>query len=584
LLKLFRGLCSCLLLLTAFHAAAAVDWNAWSEAVFERARQEKRFVLLDLEAVWCHWCHVMDRETYADPAVQSLLERHYIAVKVDQDSRPDLSRRYEDYGWPATIVFAPDGSEIVKRRGFIPPERFARLLEAIVEDPTPMKYAGDDRPAAYSSSALLAEDIRKELRRRFTSTHDTRHGGFRQEQKFMDRDTVEYALMLAQRGDSRARKMAIQTLDGALSLIDPVWGGVYQYSTHGDWKHPHFEKIMFVQADYLRLYTLAWLSLGDSRYLDAARAIDRYVSKFLLSPQGAFYVSQDADLVKGRHSAEYFQRDDARRRALGIPAVDTHLYARENGWMAHALTYLYAATGEREMLGRAERAARWALENRRLPGGGFRHDAVDPAGPYLEDTLAMGRAFLGLYQVTGDRGWLAHAEDAARFIRARFVLGDAGFVSAAPDGVLAPRAQTDENLMLARFANLLWHYTGNDAYRDDAQRAMRYLVTREVALRRPTEAGVLVAEVELSSAPLHLTVVGAKADSSAKEMFAAAQRAPGGYKRIEWWDRAEGRLSNPDVQYPELSRAAGFVCTDNTCSLPVFDGEALLALATRSDR
>lgn len=581
--RLSRALLFCLLL-PAFPAAAAVDWHPWSEAVFERARQEKRFVLLDLEAVWCHWCHVMDRETYADPAVQRLLERHYIAVKVDQDARPDLSRRYEDYGWPATIVFAPDGSEIVKRRGFIAPAPFTRLLAAIVADPTPMKYAGDDRPAAYSSSPLLADHLRKELRRRFAGTHDFRRGGFRQEQKFMDRDAVEYALMLAQRGDSRARRMAVQTLDGALNLIDPVWGGVYQYSTHGDWKHPHFEKIMFVQADYLRLYTLAWLALADPRYLQAALAIDRYVAAFLQSPDGAFYVSQDADLVKGRHSAEYFERDDAGRRALGVPAVDRHLYARENGWMVHALTYLYAATGERDVLARAERAARWALENRRLPGGGFRHDATDPAGPYLEDTLAMGRAFLGLYQVTGERSWLAHAEGAARFMRSLFTVGEAGFVSAAPDGVLAPRAQTDENLMLARFANLLWHYTGNESYRADAQRAMRYLVSEAVALRRPSEAGVLIADIELSSAPLHLTVVGAKSDVGAREMFLAAQRAPTGYKRIEWWDRAEGRLPNPDVQYPELARAAGFVCTDSTCSLPVFDGEALFALATRADR
>jgi uncharacterized protein YyaL (SSP411 family) len=564
--------------------AATPQWQAWSEAVFERARAENRFVLLDLEAVWCHWCHVMDRETYADPAVQRLLERHYITVRVDQDARPDLSRRYEEFGWPATIVFAPDGSEIVKRRGYIPPERFAALLQAIVDDPTPVRYAGDDLPVTHASSPLLADDIRKELHRRFIATHDARRGGFRQEQKFMDRDTVEYALMLAARGDVRARKMAIQTLDGSLDLLDPVWGGVYQYSTHGDWKHPHFEKILFVQADYLRMYSLAWLALGDGRYLEAARSIERYVSSFLSSPEGAFYASQDADLLKGRHSADFFALDDAGRRARGIPSVDRHLYARENGWMAHALTYLYAATGDREVLARAERAAAWALEHRRLPDGGFTHDSVDPAGPYLEDTLAMGRAFLGLYQVTGSRQWLAAAEDAARFVRGGFAAGAAGFVSAASDGVLPPRPQADENLMQARFANLLWQYTGKDEYREDAQRAMRYLVTREVALRRPTEAGILIADIELSSAPLHLTVIGSKTDPGARAMFVDAQRAPGGYKRIEWWDRAEGPLPNPDVRYPDLPRAAGFVCTDRTCSLPVFDGATLLRLATRLDR
>ncbi len=102
-------------------AKPAIPWQQWSADVFARAKREHRFVLLDLEAVWCHWCHVMDEMTYSDDRVIALMNQRYIAVRVDQDSRPDLSNRYEDYGWPATIVFAADGSEIVKRSGYIPP-------------------------------------------------------------------------------------------------------------------------------------------------------------------------------------------------------------------------------------------------------------------------------------------------------------------------------------------------------------------------------------------------------------------------------------------------------------------------------
>ena len=85
--------------------AAKIDWQPWSDGVFERAARENRFVLLDLEAVWCHWCHVMDEVTYSDPKVVALIKSRYIPVRVDQDSRPDISRRYENYGWPATVVF-----------------------------------------------------------------------------------------------------------------------------------------------------------------------------------------------------------------------------------------------------------------------------------------------------------------------------------------------------------------------------------------------------------------------------------------------------------------------------------------------
>jgi thioredoxin-related protein len=92
--------------------------------VFERAARENRFVLLDLEAVWCHWCHVMDEVTYSDPKVVELIESRYIPVRVDQDSRPDISRRYENYGWPTTVVFNAEGGEIVQRRGYLPGRYF----------------------------------------------------------------------------------------------------------------------------------------------------------------------------------------------------------------------------------------------------------------------------------------------------------------------------------------------------------------------------------------------------------------------------------------------------------------------------
>ena len=117
------GLCSLLLVRPSFAGEAAkIEWLPWSDTIFEQAQREHRFVLLDLEAVWCHWCHVMDEQTYADPKVVALVRSHYLPVKVDQDSRPDISDRYEDYGWPATVVFKSDGSEIVKRQGYLPPK------------------------------------------------------------------------------------------------------------------------------------------------------------------------------------------------------------------------------------------------------------------------------------------------------------------------------------------------------------------------------------------------------------------------------------------------------------------------------
>jgi uncharacterized protein len=106
-----------------------LNWLSWLDAVFSQAKNEQRFVLLDLEAVWCHWCHVMDVTTYRDPKVLALLHGRYLTVRVDQDSRPDLSNQYEDYGWPATVVFDAAGHEIVRRQGYLTPDEMASMLQ-----------------------------------------------------------------------------------------------------------------------------------------------------------------------------------------------------------------------------------------------------------------------------------------------------------------------------------------------------------------------------------------------------------------------------------------------------------------------
>src|SRR5271168_1303361 len=114
---------------------SAIPWQAWSQAAFDQAKNENKPVILDLKAVWCHWCHVMDSKTYNNPTVVSLLRDHFVNLQVDQDSRPDLSNRYQDYGWPATIIFSPSGAEIVKRAGYIPPDEMISLLKEVIKNP-----------------------------------------------------------------------------------------------------------------------------------------------------------------------------------------------------------------------------------------------------------------------------------------------------------------------------------------------------------------------------------------------------------------------------------------------------------------
>jgi uncharacterized protein YyaL (SSP411 family) len=585
--RLFRAL-----LLVALGASPALaqqqatpkqhlNWQPWSDKVFADAKRENRFVLLDLEAVWCHWCHVMDANTYSDPAVIKLLQSRYIVVKADQDSRPDLSARYEDYGWPATIVFDAGGREIVKRQGYLAPDEMSSMLQAIIDDPSPGPSVEAETKLDIPANAILAAPIRAKLAANYFAGYDPKYGSWGTDQKFLDWDSVEYSMVLARRGGNKqAEHMARQTLDEQLHLLDPAWGGVYQYSTGGDWNSPHFEKIMQMQAENLRIYSLAYAQWHDPKYQDAAQQIRRYLKTFLTAPDGAFYTSQDADVIQGRHSADYFALDDAARRAQGLPRVDQHIYARENGWAINGLVALYAATGDTSALDDALRATRWITANRALPGGGFRHGATDANGPYLGDNVAMERAFLSLYGATADRQWLARAEATMRFIDANFRdKQGAGFDSskAPTDHAYTPHPQRDENIAVARAANLLFRITANQADQQIAERAMRYVAADPVVYRLPA-AGPLLADSELSNEPLHLTIVGSKTDPMAKTLFEQALRYPSNYKRLEWWDPgqgAAGRLPNPDVQYPSLKISAAFICTSRTCSPPIFKPEDL---------
>ena len=567
--------------------AKVIAWQPWSDSIFARARREHKFVLLDLQAVWCHWCHVMDKKTYADPRVIGLIQSRYIAVRVDQDSRPDLANRYQDYGWPATVVFNSDGGEIVKRAGYLPPEEMTSMLQAIIDDPTPGPSVVNSRPVSFSGDTAPVDAAR--LRQQLLNGYDAKWGSWGSSQKFLDWDNVEYCLVRAQGGDADAERMARQTLAAQLKLIDPVWGGVDQYSAEGDWDHPHFEKIMQFQAENMRIYAEGYAQWKDPVYRQTAQGIYRYVRGFLTSPDGVVYTSQDADLVPGEHGGAYFRLNDADRRKRGIPRVDQHIYSRENGWFIEALTTLYAATGNTRYREEAARAAEWIVRNRSMADGGFRH-GEEKSGPIsLGDTLSMGRAFLALYSVTGDRAWLDRAEKAAAFIGDHFpyrVKGVAiGFATASGEpaaNLFTPQPDFDENVSLARFANLLFHETENARDRQMAETALRFAGAPEIAKARLSSVGgLLLAGQELAADPLHIAIVGKRDDANAKKLFETALGCSVIYKQVEWIDPSD-KTSFPDAAiYPDLAQSAAYLCANRACSAPVFDPPHLVALLDR---
>ena len=193
----------------------------------------------------------------------------------------------------------------------------------------------------------------------------------------------------------------------------------------------------------------------------------------------------------------------------------------------------------------------------------------------------MGQAFLDLYAATGNRGWLNAAARAGDFVAAGFRDEAGGFLTSksgeAKIGVFAkPARLVDDQIQVARFMNLLHRYFGNDTYREQAAHAMRYLTSASAEMIRPLP-GVLLADEENAVEPTHMTIVGHKGDARAQALHAAARALPARYKRLEWLDLREGKLPNPDVEYPDLGEPAAFACSNRICSFPSFSADELQA-------
>lgn len=566
---LFGLICGC----GRMNAESDMEWRKFDASVLADARAQNKLVFLDVEAVWCHWCHVMDAKTYSNPEVRAALKKDFIYAKLDQDSRPDLSKRYEEYGWPALVVLDPESlKERAIASGFQTPEEFLALLK----QGRIQKNAGIHpvAPAAEKGSSRTTQ--KETLLEKLRSRYNLRVKGWGSGSKFVPWGNIEYCILSDREGDGAARKMAEDTLEAATQLIDPVWGGVYQYSTDDDWVHPHFEKIMEFQAEISRAYALAYLAWKRPADLKAAEDIARFSHNFLRSAEGAYYVSQDADVIQGEHSADFFKKSDSERRAIGIPRIDRHIYSRENGLAIGALVTLYQATSDKQYLDEAVTAAHWILANRSLDDGGFRHDETDSHGPFLADQVYMGRALVALHQATGEREWLNRAVKCGDFAIRKFQRENsegAGFLTgiAFADAPL-PVVDRDENIEAVRWLNLLGKTVQEERFVKAAEHGMRFLATDAVlADIYSFTGGILLADTECATEPTHIAVVGKLDDPKATALFEAAQKFPSGYKIVERISAGGG-----DTIFPTSENAAAYLCTGNRCSLPKFEADKLL--------
>ena len=657
------------------HADNPVHWRPWGPAALEEARQTNRPILLSIGYAACHWCHVMAHESFEDPAIAALMNAHFVNIKVDREERPDVDQLYMSAlhalggrgGWPLTMFLTPDGGRFLAERISRPFRAGARRHSPGAVQRVGSLGEGDD-PVKNDSAALLGvltameranlgdqpgpahlDTAATALLRQ--STRTWRVGGRPEVPQ-----SVDFPLPVAERVPHRADRAPGRAVTScwsgcrrAASTI--IWAAALPAtSVDALWLVPHFEKMLYDNAQLLELLALAHAHRPSPLYVQRAAEtvgwMTRDMTAATVDGRAAFAASEDADsegeegkfyvwteaevdrLLGG--SAAAFKRaydvtsggnweghtilrrvtppgtpdeEDTLARARQVlfearalrvrPGRDDKVLADWNGLAIAALARASVVFGRPDWLTRAEQAQDFILAQMSAPDGRVQHawrlGRVTAVG-LLDDQAAMARASLALFAATGAPERLAQTIRFADAAQAAFADGEGGYCTTAADApdvpLVRPRSAADTatpsgNGMLAEVLSLLWHLTGDQAWRGRAEALLRAFSGKPdqlVAMPSLLTAADLLEEaatVVIIGDPLHpLTQTLAATALSAADPAVAVLRAAGP-DALPAGHPAFGKAAGPDG-------AAAFVCRRNVCGLPLADGPALgAALSAR---
>ncbi|MCE5197623.1 MAG: DUF255 domain-containing protein [Armatimonadota bacterium] len=558
---------------------AEVNWRDWGDEAFEDSKRTGRPVLLDISAVWCHWCHVMDETTYSNPTVVDIINRDYIPVRVDNDRNPDINARYNMGGWPTT-AFLTHNRDVITGSTYIPPERMAAMLKRVSQV---YQEGGEDliqraETARSETEIEMTEEVGRsasmedveQVLAAVESSYDPRFGGFGHDQKFPFSQVLELLLMEYERTGTRRRlTMVTDTLNAMLGgeLFDRVEGGMFRYATQRDWRVPHFEKMLDDNARIAQVLLNAYRITADEKLLSVAKNIFSYLENVLLdSNTGVFYGSQDAD-------EEYYHRDSAGRKMLTPPHVDKAAYTDSNSALAIAYAQMWGMTENHPARDHALQIVSFLNALNKGPDGTICH-YYENGAPHqfgnLADHVMLLLANIMCCQASADLLYLDVAKELVNSIVSAYGAPDGGFYDisarrASERGLHRYMIPMSENSTAARALTYLADLTADEHFSDLACRTLNALA------RQFTNYGIIASEYA-SSLILFNTrrpVVTVNADPGselADKMIRATMVACGPLCSV--------KAGSPDG-------AEATVCTGTTCTLRTHDPAKLAEELTR---
>ncbi len=648
------------------HAHNPVDWYPWCEEAFERARTEDKPVLLSIGYSACHWCHVMAHESFEDKTIAALMNQCFVNIKVDREERPDLDAVYMravqsltgSGGWPLTVFLTPQAVPFYGGTYFPPEDRhglpsFLRTLRAVADAYARRRdevdKAGQDILGHLSEAgqiqgndSSLNPSVLDEAYRGLWNLYDTGEGGFGGAPKFPMPMVLTFLLNYQLRIGSEDALAVVEHSLSAMAkggMYDQLGGGFHRYATDRAWMIPHFEKMLYDNAQLARIYLRAWQVTGNPFYRTIAEEVLDYVIREMTDPAGGFYSTQDADSegeegkffvwtpdeirdaleeeaepfmeaygvtihgnFEGKNILEFVgdtdQRPalaDARRKLLEAreqrihPGLDDKVLTSWNGLMMAAFAEAARVLVRDDYRVVAERNADFLLCQLRQDDGRLLHtwkNGDARFNGYLEDYSYLMEGLLEMYQTTFEPQWFVAAQELAETMIARFSTPDGGFYDTSDDHealITRPRDLQDNatpsgNAMAVTTLLKLAGFTNELRYVDIAHQALAQM--QAMMAQYPLGFGQWLQALNYAlSQPREIAIVG---DPQAADTHALLDVCTSGYRPYQLV--AVGSPSYGDA-VPLLrgrsqvgGRATAYVCTNFTCCPPVTDPVGLEAL------
>jgi uncharacterized protein len=647
------------------HAHNPVDWHEWGPEALERARREDRPILLSVGYAACHWCHVMERESFEDDETAALMNEHFVCIKVDREERPDVDAIYMEAvqtmtghgGWPMTVFLSPDGRPFFAGTYFPKEERhglpsFRRVLQAVADawrDRRDELRTQGERVAAAIGGGIrpsrepLGEDVLQEGHASLSDAFDREHGGFGRAPKFPQPMTLEFLLRCHLRGYHGSLEMVTTTLDrmAAGGIRDHLGGGFHRYATDRRWLVPHFEKMLYDNAQLARLYLHAHQVTGEKRYRTVAEETLEYLIREMRHPDGGFFSAQDADSegvegrffvwswdelvgIAGEKVARFYGAhpdgnwegtnipwtghgeageapaglDDARRRLLEVregrvrPATDDKVLAAWNGLAIEALAEAGRALDRPDLVEAALAAAGFVLSRLRRDDGRLLRAWRDgrTSGPgYSDDYALMMSACLALYETTFEVRWVEEARSLADdLLRLFHDREQGGFFQTGEDAealVVRPKELFDNavpsgNSAAALALQRLTLFTGEVEYERAGVSGLR--LVRDVMGRAAGGFGHALSGADLYLGPSkEVAVIGDPGQDATEALLAELRERylPNVVVAAAGPEDADAPKAVPllEDRTPVDGRPAAYVCERFVCQRPVTEPQELAA-------